>query len=730
MGAEGAVMATTTSGRQDVSAETRRRRRCRPALVVLAVALALPAHAGALSFQQVTRQFNPGSGPNSIAVGRLNDDPFADLAGTNGGSNTVTTAIIDPSNPADTVLTDYPVGNSPDAVAIGDLDGDGHADMVVANAASNDVSILLGDGSGGFSQPSYSPVPVGAGPSAIKIADLNHDGKPEIVTANPGSDSVTVMTPISSGYSAQDFHVGSLAGSLAIADFNSDGNPDIVVANQGGNDVTVLLGDGMGGFSAGPASPYAVGLDPTSITAADLSGDGKPDLAITNTDSNNVTVLLGNGAGGFTEAPSSPFSTGGGGPSSVETGDLNGDGRADLVIANADTSNVSVLLGDGTGGFSFAAGSPFPVANGPVQAVVVDVTLDQVPDIITVSPPTDSATALINRGWPKLVPTPTALDFHDQSVNTISAPQVISVTNSGGGDASIDNVRVAGDQAADFLIAGDSCTGHVDHGATCQVSVRFAPSAYGLRTARLELRSDSPTSPDTIPLSGTSPARAPGSPPLAATPTPLHFVDQLVGTIGRPHVVTVTNSGGETLKVARVRTTGHLAGDFLVSKDTCTGAAVDPGDVCRIGLRFSPSGLGLRTAALKLRSDAFTEPVTVSLSGAGALAPRNGAAPRIAGTPMVHRKVACPRGSWSGTAPQTYTRQWLRDGKPIAGSHGVDFRIRRADQGRALRCRVTARNSVGSTSAVSPAVSVPRAASAPKTAVPAAIRWWHATLWW
>jgi VCBS repeat-containing protein len=164
---------------------------------------------------------------------------------------------------------------------------------------------------------------------------------------------------------ATNIAVGQSPDAIAAGDFNGDGVLDLAIANQASNTVSVLLGNGHGGF--GPAVAYAVGSSPSSIAALDLNGDGKLDLVVTNTDSNTVSALLGNGSGGFAAATN--FAVGSQ-PVSVAAGDLNGDGRVDLVVADRASNDVSVLLGDGSGGFApamrVAAGS------GPVSVGLGD----------------------------------------------------------------------------------------------------------------------------------------------------------------------------------------------------------------------------------------------------------------------------------------------------------------------------------------------------------------------
>lgn len=129
---------------------------------------------------------------------------------------------------------------------------------------------------------------------------------------------------------------------MVTADFNSDGKPDLAVLNAVSRNISVLLGNGFGGFTPAPGAPWPAGRNAGSLEAADLNGDGAADLAIGNSDTSGVTVLLGNGAGGFT-APGGAFPTGGG-ADSVVAADFNGDGRADLVASDI-ASGIYVLLG-------------------------------------------------------------------------------------------------------------------------------------------------------------------------------------------------------------------------------------------------------------------------------------------------------------------------------------------------------------------------------------------------
>ena len=168
------------------------------------------------------------------------------------------------------------------------------------------------------------------------------------------------------------FPVGTNPHSLAAADFNRDGKLDLAVAEEGPDTVSILLGNGAGGFTLHTSVP--VGTDPLSVAAGHLNGDGKIDLAVANAGSDNVSILLGNGSGGFTPAGLLPA---GDGSWWVTISDLDRDGDADLTVSNVLADSVSVFLGNGSGAFTPVA--PVPVGSFPYANAVADVNGDGVP---------------------------------------------------------------------------------------------------------------------------------------------------------------------------------------------------------------------------------------------------------------------------------------------------------------------------------------------------------------
>ena len=139
---------------------------------------------------------------------------------------------------------------------------------------------------------------------------------------------------------------------LSIADVNNDGNVDILVANDGSGNLSVYLGDGKGGFSQAKGSPFSAGQNPTDITTGDFNADGNLDVAIANHGVKLVTILLGNGRGQFSFAPGSPFNVESDPhPHGIAVADFNGDKKPDIAVDSWAENKVLVVFGDGAGRF-------------------------------------------------------------------------------------------------------------------------------------------------------------------------------------------------------------------------------------------------------------------------------------------------------------------------------------------------------------------------------------------
>lgn len=266
-----------------------------------------------------------------------------------------------------------PVGSGPRWVSVADLNHDGNPDIIVANADAGTVIVLLGDGEGNFHIGHGSPLSAGHLPNDIAIADMNGDGNPDIVIANHQSPYLTVLLGDGTGRfspapgSPFDVHSNPHPHGVVAADFDGDGKTDVVTDSWASNQIELLLGDGRGALGL-PGTYFPTGHRPYErLRSADFNHDGHADIVTTNLDDGTVSILIGNGKGNFTPARGSPFRAGSK-PWQVFVGDLNGDGNADLVvipyqrdITSEDQNGVTVLRGDGRGSFAPMPGSPLPL---------------------------------------------------------------------------------------------------------------------------------------------------------------------------------------------------------------------------------------------------------------------------------------------------------------------------------------------------------------------------------
>jgi hypothetical protein len=368
-----------------------------------AVQLSNPMQQAEFAGQQT---FTVGSSPQTVVVADLNGDGFPDLIVPNFSAGSVTVLVNTTAPGAATPSFGAPqslaVGTNPQSVAVTDLNGDGKPDLVVANYGDGTVSVLLNGTAPGATTVSFFPqqtFAVGAKPQAVAVVDLNGDGSPDLaVTNNSASGTVSVLLNTTPGGSAtasfaapQTFAVGANPQSLAIADLNGDGVPDLVVANDASpGSVSVLLNTTAPGAStpsfAGQET-FAVGNGPVSIAAADLNGDGRPDVTVANVSDASVSVLLNTTVAGATTASfaaQQSFAVGGN-PRSVTVRDLNGDGRPDLAVSNSSDGTTSVLLNTtpaGAAAPTFAAQQTFAAGNGVRSLAIADLNNDGRPDVV------------------------------------------------------------------------------------------------------------------------------------------------------------------------------------------------------------------------------------------------------------------------------------------------------------------------------------------------------------
>ncbi|RFZ81163.1 hypothetical protein D0Y60_24530, partial [Shinella sp. WSJ-2] len=283
-----------------------------------------------------------GNGIHSeIAAIDVNGDGKLDLLTANEFMSTVSILLGDGTGNFSSP-TQVPFGSGAYGLfgfSTGDINGDGKLDLLAINISDNSVSVRLGDGAGHFS--SGADVSVGSNDFTMALGDVNGDGKLDMVTGGAG---VTLWLGDGAGGFSDPTSVLSSGFGAVLADVNRDGKIDLLAST--GTSIVVRLGDGAGSFSGSGSVSMGSNL-PSYFTVVDLNGDGKVDLLSQHNSSNLVSVRLGNGAGGFSGTTQLTFADR---VSDIAVGDMNGDGKVDVVAANG--GNVSVRLGDGAGNFS------------------------------------------------------------------------------------------------------------------------------------------------------------------------------------------------------------------------------------------------------------------------------------------------------------------------------------------------------------------------------------------
>jgi hypothetical protein len=360
-----------------------------PRCVLLAVTLiacsVFPASAGAVSFFR--NDVTVGTHPTAVTVGNFNGGP-PDLAVANEGSDNVS-ILLGNGFGQFTAGTTVPVGDAPSSIVAGQFNGDAFTDLAIASVGNDNIAIKLGDGSGGFTGSDTVSTGTNSDPRAIAMGDFNNDGKTDLVSANQGASTVSILLGDGMGGFATDgtpFNAGAngAANPVAIAviqlggtTMTPDTNLDALIASQTNDQVLSLMGDGTGeitGWGTNYSGSGVPGADPSAIAVGALNPSSpnpafaaEPDMLIANQGVDQVWPAYGRTDG--TAFDFGGVLATGDQPVAVALGDLDGDGDPDGISANMGGGTATTILSDGVGGTnvdtSTAVGSsPRAIATG------------------------------------------------------------------------------------------------------------------------------------------------------------------------------------------------------------------------------------------------------------------------------------------------------------------------------------------------------------------------------
>lgn len=326
-----------------------------------------------------------GTRPLGLAFGNLNGDSVPDLVTANGLAQSAS-VLINNGQGSFAAPVNQPIGaNSPEDVAVADMNGDGREDFVVVSQSTNGVHLFLRQPDGTFTR---NDMAAQTNPFGVAVGPVTQgDTRPDIVVANVGSASVTVLSQApNGGYSPSHFGVGQAPNAVALGDLNGDGRVDIVTSNFDSNSVSLCYQNADGTFNV---VTQAVSDRPEDVVIDNIDGDGRPDLAVACA-SGQLTLLLQKTADTFTRSNL----TAGNIPVAVATGDINGDGRTDVVVGNLFGGNMTYYQQTESGGFT---SSNLPAGTGPRALVVVDLNGDGRLDIACANETSSTVTVILTR---------------------------------------------------------------------------------------------------------------------------------------------------------------------------------------------------------------------------------------------------------------------------------------------------------------------------------------------
>jgi hypothetical protein len=341
--------------------------------------------------------------PIFVTAGDFNNDHTLDMAAANFRTSDVAVFLgYGNGSFAEAVLYSTGTGSDPTAIAIADFNNDTYLDLAIANSETSNVGILFGNGDGTFRTPI---IPYSTGfqshPDSIIAGDLNNDHLIDIIVADSTSDYIAILYGYGNGTFEEAIMYTDLSFSnpsgLALGDVDYDNKLDIIVTNFGTNNVGILVQKKNGSFVLGRLYQLVSGSGPKGVVIADINNNTRWDIVVAESGIGYVALLVR-----YVEAEfqnQTTYSTGSGEhPHSLTIADFNNDNQSDIAVANSGTDNVGVLLGYGNGSFTSQVTYYIELHSEPQYVTVGDFNQDNQVDIATVSSNTDSISVLLGYG--------------------------------------------------------------------------------------------------------------------------------------------------------------------------------------------------------------------------------------------------------------------------------------------------------------------------------------------
>ncbi|CAF2835608.1 unnamed protein product [Rotaria sp. Silwood2] len=348
---------------------------------------------------QVSYSTGYQSWPVGITVGDFNGDNQLDIAASNYNMNNVAIFIgYGNGTFAPVMIFSTGDGSSPRFLQACDFNNDGILDIAAANYGTNNIVVIFGFGDGTFLLGIAYETGIGSGPTALAIGNFDNGTRFDIVVINEATSTICIFfaydTELYAGVTSYRMGFGSQPHSLAIGDLNNDSRLDVVVANYGTDNVGIAIGRSHGVFDITIAYSTGVGSAPYSVSLADFNNDNQIDIVVTNSETDNIAILLGYGNGTF--VIEATYSTGARSrPYTIVVSDFNNDNIPDIAIANSGTNNIFLLYGYGNGYFGNETSYALGYGYRPYSIAIKDLNQDSWVDIVIACYGTDHVETLI-----------------------------------------------------------------------------------------------------------------------------------------------------------------------------------------------------------------------------------------------------------------------------------------------------------------------------------------------